>query len=341
MPFAISTGIASAVLSTTYITALMCQLSDPLEIFASIFAGAFVFTAEIGGSTKNKLLLASGISGVLYFIPSGIFRSICIGLVFGYSHTLAEIYAVHISVRAFRHESVSYVNTLISMQVCLCFFCLSFPVIDQALSEPVFMVGVTLLQMLTVFFLLPAPPCELVREDKRNSSLIYGEVYKELAWLFKGAPFTSFHEEYSELVEIDGGKTDAFRTRLWAVFEKLSTSFLVTAILGIISISPKNTYKLVVFSVCPVFCWLYANKAHEKRFEMSVAALCILLLLVVLLFNIQPVFAVFLACSIYMTPSVSGYMSLDARVIILSNMMRYLLASGIFFFLAKIIYVDV
>lgn len=335
IPFAIGASIAYIIFSMTYITALSCQIASPMEILISIFAGAFVFVAQFGGNTKNKILLASLFSGLLYLVPPGMFRAFCIGLICAYAHTAAEIYSVNISVKAFRQQSVSYTNFLTSMQVCLSFFCLSFFPLEKLLDSFLFVFILVLSQSAAIFFFLPVPPYEIARKDRRNISLIYGTVYRELTKLFKGVPFSSFHAEYSELVEIDGGKKYATSARFWCVLEKLNVSFLSTAILGIISIEPRNTAYLVIFSLSTMFCWFYANSASEEHFEMCVVTLCVLLFLALFLYRMQPIFAVFLACSIYFTPTEEGYLSLDSRAIIFSNTLRYLFAAGVFFILAK------
>ncbi|KAI5186440.1 hypothetical protein NEHOM01_1473 [Nematocida homosporus] len=334
IPLAISIPIMCVVGSQFYVNLLLCEMSDPYEVFIAILVGIFSFTTQLGKRSKNKILGGSLASGLLFFLPGGWLRAACIGFFGSYLQTVGEVYTISLSLKSFRSDAVSLYNLLLTVLSASIFFALAFLPIKSVMDSFFFVIPVLCMQGVLVWFGVPAPPLEILKE-KGNDSVLYDEVYKSLAALFHKAEFADFHQEYAELVDHDSGTRIPPKTRFWAVVEKVNVSFLSTALLGVLSTESSNSAYLVIFASTTMFSWLHANKMPERHVEMCVLMVSTLLLFVVLLYEVRPMFVIIMACSVYLVPSEDGYLSLDSYVIVVANAARSVLGAFLFAFMLR------
>ncbi|KAI5171922.1 hypothetical protein NEFER03_1187 [Nematocida sp. LUAm3] len=335
MPTIMSRSLLLVVFSMFYVTAVLCEMSDPVEVLVSIIIGVFSFLANVGNSSKDKLVMASALSSVIYFLPKGLYRAALAGFLSSYLQATAEIYAVHISLKPFRSDAVSLVNFSSIMQAAVCFFFLAFLPVSSIVNSFAFMVFSVSIQVFLVLLFVPVPPLEMVRKDRSKDPYIYGEIYQALNALFSGIPFAEFHMEYTEIVDVDTRKPLPLRKIIWAAIEKVNVSFLSIALLGVLSTSNSESAYLVIFSATTMFTWLHAQNSPDTYAELMILTLCMLLLFIVLVYDVSPEFVLIMACSIYLVPTESTFLAMDSRVIAISSSAQHLLATPVYCILLR------
>ncbi|OAG32588.1 hypothetical protein NEDG_02170 [Nematocida displodere] len=335
IPWAIGRSVCCVVMSTAYVNMVLCEISDPTEVLVTILAGSASILALYGPNSRVKLLISSLVSGLLLFIPNGLFRAGCAGAVAGYSQTVSEIYTARLSLKAFRADAVSFLNFVSTMQACVIFFLLAFTSFgDYAKSFGLAVVTIAV-QAFLILYWVPIPPIEIIKRNLQGNSLIYGDVYTMLTDLFKGAPFPSFHSEYSEIVDLSNGKTLPIQSKAWAVAQKVNVSFLTTAILGVLSSDTSNSSYLVLFSCTTMFSWMHAHRSPTQHVEMCTLTVAVMLLFIVLLYEVPPMLVIIMACSVYFVPSEEGFLALTSWAIAIANIFRSLFGAAVFYFLLR------
>ncbi|KAI5188396.1 hypothetical protein NECID01_0027 [Nematocida sp. AWRm77] len=336
IPYPIKKAIIVSVLGSTYVAFLSCYMSDPFQVCLAIASGMFSFAAMLGKRSKTKILVGSLLSSLLYFVSHPIVNAVLVGFLQAYLQTATEIYVSNLALKPFRSSAVELMNILFTMQTCMIFFFLIFATGTSLVNSLPFMLGVMLLQIGGVFFLIPTPPIEISSTAPDKNSMLYGSVYKKLVALYDKAPFSCFHAEYAEIVDVHNGKRPSFRAQAWAVLEKVNVSFITVALEGILSVETRNSSaNLVVFTATTMFVWIYARCVPEKQLEMSMLSLGIMLLIMIRIAYVDPVFVLAMAGSIYLVPSEEGFLAQNAGVISYANSLRAVLATIAFYFLNR------
>lgn len=333
VPAPILVSIFAVVAACSYPAALSCIMSDPTEVLISLFASTLSFLGIVGKNTKTKIIACSACSISLHFMPSGYIKAFFIGLFLSYSQTVAEIHTSRLSLAPFRDLAISQVNALMTMQTCLFFFLLAFvPVFSSLFSSFLFVAFLVFGEVALVFLCAPTPPVELI--NKKDSSALYGPVYKKLSAIFRDAPFIWFHHEYMELVDRYGGKKSLTQNRAMSIMEKVNFSFISVGVIGLLStISYTSVYLTIFTSIC-MFKWVYACKYPNDYLILTVISIG-LVLLFTFIYNVQPIFIILMGCSLYLVPSPAGYLCLDAYVIGISNTIRNMLGIIVYIVLEK------
>lgn len=333
VPVPITISIFAVAAACSYPAALSCIMSDPTEVLISLLAGAFSFLGIIGNDTKTKIIVSSASSIVLYFMSSGYIKAFCIGLLLSYSQTVAEIHTSRLSLAPFRDLAISRLNILMTMQACLFFFLLAFvPIFKLLFNSFIFVFLLVVVQVVFVLLCAPTSPVELI--NLKDSSVLYGPVYKKLSRIFRDAPFIWFHHEYIELVDKYSGSKLPTQHRVVSIVEKVNISFISVGVIGLLStISYTSIYLTVFTSIC-MFKWLYASKYPNDYIILTVLSIGAVLLLT-FIYNVQPIFVILMGCSLYLVPSANGYLCLDAHVIGFSNTVRNILGVIVYTVLEK------
>ncbi|KAI5181595.1 hypothetical protein NEOKW01_1771 [Nematocida sp. AWRm80] len=338
VPFPIRLSLVGAVLSNTYATVLCCEISDELEVFVSILGGVVCFASSLGKSTKKNMIVCSIASIVLSLFPAGVLRAFLVGAVYGYSQAVSEIHACNISLKAFRSETIQMVNFLMVLQVCLIMFLLAFTPLGSIARLFSFGIITVILQSILAYFFILMPPTEIIHSKTDSDSLIFGEVYNLLSFLFSKSSFQLFHQEYSEIVDKHTGKATTNRQRIFTIIQKLNVSFLSTGLVGILSTGTTNVNYLVVFTAVTMFCWIHANLTPSQHMNMSVLTVLIALILIMIMYRLSPAFVLVMGGSIYLVPDNEGYLALDKSIICTVFIIRSILGAIVYAILAPFMY---
>jgi len=336
LPLPIGKAVLAVVASSTYSSIAGASISEPREAFIFILAGVFSFFAVFGRNSKQKALLATIASGSVWAFPAGPCRAAVSGFFTAYLQTLSEIYVSNLALSAFRPSAVEFVNIATSMQTLLIYFFLLFLSLGKISGSFALMALLVSGQALAVFFFAPTPPIELVSSASASDSLIYGEVYRKLTGLLDKAPFSHFHEEYSEIVDLRNGKSSSVKTKLWVIAEKINFSFFSVAFFGMLSVDRRGfAAYLVVFTCSTMFSWIYAYRSRKHSLEMCALAIFAVLLILLVAKSATSFWIFAIGCSIYLVPTEETLRSQTPLIIAHSNSQRALLAAATFFVLKR------
>ncbi|KAH9386032.1 uncharacterized protein NEMAJ01_0928 [Nematocida major] len=333
IPAPINVSILAVVFCGSYPVILSCIMSDPTQVLISLIAGVLSFLAIPGRNSKMKLLVSTVLSMLLFFMPEGNVRAFFIGFSQSYSQTVAEIYTSNLSLVSFREMSVSLLGILTTMQSCFVFLLLAFlPWFAPLFSSFFCVFALISLEVAALLLCTPTPPSELL--ENADVSILYGDVYKNLASLFRNTPFAYFHREYTALVVKYNKKPIGTYARLCTIIEKVNISFISTGVLGLLSTISHSSIYLSIFSCVSMFKWIYANRYPKDYLILSIVCICLVLISMVL-YQVKPIFIILMAASLYLVPSSTGYISLDRYTIGISNTVRNSLGVLIYMLLLK------